>query len=261
MSKLGTDVFVLIQEGRSREEILKATAQLSDDQIQQSAGRLNAKQIDEIELSITETLQLVGMKRLLTSGCYLELWAKASREAENPQRFCQMCERFGIRRATGFEYRRVWRAFGKRIMEQPRLARFMVPESLKILSRESTPAEAVSEAFTLAAQEQFVSIKVANELKERFTESEKETGPQEVEQSTSQLVECEPELPPPAPAKRSFAGSAWEFTGRVLRIVATAKDVDAIIQDLKQAIEKLERERNVNARIASFYSTGNESHG
>ncbi|GAB5407352.1 MAG: hypothetical protein Aurels2KO_55830 [Aureliella sp.] len=243
-----------------REEILLATVQQTDEQIQQSADKLTTPQLEAVESFVSENLQLVGVERVLAMGCLLGLWAKASKEAENPEPFKRMCERLGIRRALGYEYRRIWDQFGKRLVQHPRLAKFIVAEALKRLARESTPEEAVEEAFALAAQEQFVSINVANELKAKYTQ------PAEVEPTASDRA-AEQQITPNAtvptqdvkPA-RSLVGSAWEFTGRVLRIVASAKDVDAIIEDLKQAIEDLERERNVNARIASFYSVGEENH-
>lgn len=260
MSKETSDVFKLIQQGKSREEILRATAHLTDEQIQQSADKLTEPQIAAVESFVFQTLQLVGVERVLALGCLLELWASASKETENPEPFKHMCERLGIRRALGYEHRRIWKQFGQRLVQQPRLAKYIVAEALKILARESTPNEAIEEAFALAAQEQFVSINVANELKAKYTQPTSDNEPP-VSQPEEHAVAAVERTPiEQVESTRSLVGSAWEFTGRVLKIVASARDVDAIIEDLKQAIEDLERERNVNARIASFYSVGEENH-
>lgn len=236
-----SNVYEFILEKRSNTEVLAAAAVTSQMELENCAARLEQQDVIKVGDYVETNCKATGVQRVLIFGGLLELFALSSREAHHPELFEGMCQRLGIGRSLGFEFRQVWRTFGKLFHDQPELPRYFVAEALKILARESTPKQAVQAAIERAQQAKPVDISFANNLREHALRK-KRARQAEVDEAR----ESSPVVGP----KSSLLNKAWRRSGKFFRVAlkknASPKDRAELINELELILNELKRSEKIS---------------
>lgn len=237
-----SNAYRFILEQRSNTEVLAAAAATSPMELENCAARLEPQDVAKIGEYVEANCQATGVQRVLIFGGLLELFALSSKEERNPELFEGMCERLGVGRSLGFEFRQVWRTFGKLFHEQPELPQYFVAEALKILARDSTPEAVVQAALQLAKQEKSVDIRTVNDLRDKERRRERELGQvvSEPEDGAARLNG----------AMRDLIGRAWRYSGEFLRVTlkknATPKNRKELIAELQLIMDELQQSKKIS---------------
>ncbi|WP_165701083.1 hypothetical protein [Crateriforma conspicua] len=241
----------MMRQGMSHDDVLQAAANLSDFDRDNFAASVTTPQLPIIGEYVYTALQSLGVQRVLLVGGLLELFAAPSDEKKSPEIYASMLERLGIKKSRAYEFRAVWRRFGKKLINEPKHAQHFIASALVMLSRDSCPEQAVDEAIKITEQGETVDIAAAKRLIAKHTKKSPKLTPED-DLSGGKKSGSTPRV-------RNAARSAWQFTGRVISIALkpnSREDRQAIIRDLREAIESLERSALVDARIAKHYGRG-----
>lgn len=226
-----------ILDNRTVEEVMHEAARTEESQLEQIVNSFKDNEVLKIGSWTFENLRTRGIHAVLERGCILFLYHTATNDSSNRDLFANLIKEMGVSRTQAYREMQVWRRFATLFLEKPELASSFVPEALKILAQETTPAGAREEAIELAGKGEGIDIREARQLVRKHREPHALKGSKAaVVNSTANANERRVRRP---------VTQAKSFIKKVIKIVRRPKkplprrEVDAIVTELERAIQEI----------------------
>lgn len=223
--------------GSSCDEVLKAAVVETNEEREQFIAQVHHQTIAEIGTYVQVTLHNVGTQKTFIAGCMLELFHHLVERIHNQDLYDNLLEDLNLKSNQAYRCRAVWRAFGERFVQEPKLFSEFVSESLKILASDSVPQSARDEALELARDNRRVTIKVAQRIIKKHC-------------GTPKRVKKTP---------KTNATKGWKcfFQGAFLKVLlgkaslSTESDLTTAIEELETALNEL-RQKQHESQLTSI---------
>ncbi len=226
----------MILAGKGIYDVLNAQLLLSENERKGLADCVFDEEFPAVATYIKEICGATQVQEVLIHGGKLDLFLLVTDKEGRREFFDDMLEDLDLSRTQAYRCIATWRCFGAELLNAGKLQKRFCGESLKILAEERTPSAARDEALALARSGERITIKRAEELRQKH-------GMSPIVAVASPLTTANTDSPP-RKASRS-ASAKWTFNGSVVRIqlipttAAETPDVPAVIRDLQTAIDQL----------------------
>jgi len=227
---MDTNLYKKVLAGESLGKVITFAAKAETEDLERQAGELTGEEIHQFGIAASSNIRSSGVEAVLKLGFWFQLQSKLATQQECGTVFEDLLNQVGISRTQAYRAIAVWKYCAPRIVGKPGILSQFNAESLKITSSKSLPNQAREEIFERAAKGEKITIRLANQISEKFAEK---TKTKEGEEVTSQNVE--PASKEPTKSKRS----TWSFVGSVVRLLVEPKVSGAGLKEVIIDIEKL----------------------